>query len=656
MSNELDDAYDDVLAFIKDQADKNDPMYLEFEALYNERNRQIERFVDNMAKAVVELYYYNYDVERMDTRTAWDEAVDIVVRGTVAANMVKLHQVQRDMTDQEIRDANRDISELERTWKKIQRSTNGNRQNARQASIAGRNERDRRDTRSTRDNRSTSRSRIFKDEGDPGGIRDGRGGRMDARARAAQDRLQQYDRPAEREPVRRGSTSRERERNDTSRNNQSDRQYITSMMEIRMHPRRPGQWVMPSYDPATQLLFAYLDEQGFLIFEVKEKDQVDATLHQQAIKHLLSPSRSEDYVRGVNKKAVYQAGGVELDPDQVESEEVQKIMDEYRKAKKIGEKATFMDIPDELRIEILSRAASEINKRRDLQESAKKAALIQSGKIDEYNRSLTVVNVEFPEEISSRKERLSEILTKYGKEINNDVNRTTGYISSYSCLNVMMRCESPEQQQILTNILAGLRKGKGNIQSIAFSLKDKKLPVHLFTRLNLLATQAINMVIHHILGIPAITVDSFVDDIDDLATWFVKQVENGKLTNDKVNQVNHYVQDIIATMVNPSVESIAKHFPRMKEEEVLSLRHQALFSLEKGELVYLPLLAGELGLNMEINEIDLDKASVFRGVYPDAKINSSHGYHYLVTADGLWYQLIGKRENKLILNYVGLDG
>ena len=649
MSRDLEqDALDDVLDFIEEMDKKNHPAYVEFFTLYQERDRRIEGIVNNMARGVVDVYYYYFDVERYDTREAWEAAVEVVVQGTVESHMVRIRHVQEEMTDQELREVDRHVSEFRRIVERIKHNNGSSRPSAREAATAGRGR--------TESRRSSTR--IFKED-DVGGIRDGRGSarsRGDARAQAAENRLQ--DKYARDPNAHRDKRPRHEHRQEQRRQQllADENKYITNLHDLYFYPRRPGQWHIPSYDPMTQLLFATIDKEGFVTFSIKEKKEVNAELHQMAIKHLLSPSRADDYVQGTQKRAVYRAGGLELDPSQVENEAVESILDEMRAAKQIDEKATFMDLDDKVRVDVLSRAASAVVKKMDLAESIKKAQLIQSGKIEEHQRNLSIYNLKIPSETRSRKDILMQVIGMYGKDISRDYDRQTGYLIPYSCLSILARCESPEQQQIYTNILTGMKKGDGTTQSIAYSLRDKKLPVPLFTRLNLIATKAINTAIHHLVGIGALTASSFVDDIDDLSEWLVGNVERGKLTNEQVNTINHYVVSQVANLVNPSVESLSAHLGNEDLEEVVRLKHQSLFMLEKGEIVYVPLLAGEMGLSMGMNEIDRREQHVFNGLYPSAKVDAHGGFHYLVTADGLWFKLIGQREDLVILEYVGLDG
>lgn len=656
-SNINDDAFDDLIEFVSSRA-STDIVYENLDYLMaGDREDYKTRLVNNMVNNIVNVYNFFYeDYYRGDSeRACFDRAVEFIAETTAAKEALQSRSILNRLTSAE----QRELSDLYDDSRQVLNAYNQYQNNygRRGGRTGGTSARDISSGRGyQQDSRfGSGRYRRRENTRDSNSLFDESDNQPKAETGTSYRARALASRSASRHQETRNVPSRqERTRTQVQ---QTDPGFVTNVGEFMFYGRTKEQHVVPNYNPATQRLQAYVGEDNVLRFRVLEIENMDAETHKTVIDSMLTKHRNDEYVNAVDKRAVYKIDNYEVDAASVENDRVNDILAEWESQGKIEKGAKFNDLDSGMKRVLLNESAKRLNAAREAVESAQKAKLINEGTYEQSIRKMELVKVDIDPDTTSVAGIVDKFVAKYGGEISADTDRKKAYMFAYKKLSVLHRCEGVAERQNLLNLLTGFHKGDTTIQNITISLSDKKIPIGLFNRLNNACTYAANEWIRYIMDIPQLQLSNFIDDIGDLSSWFVKQVESGAITNDAINGLNKYVSERVGTILpNDTIEvyeTLAERLGITDDAEKLSVI-QSIYSEEVGNIIYLPLTSAEMGLNPNgstgYNILQLKYNSLYASLFDTSRRFTPRDY--IVTMEGEYFRVIGRVDDGIVLKSI----
>lgn len=652
-----DDIYDDLIEYVTSRS-RNDIVFDNLQYMMEgDRGNYDTTMMKNMVHNTLNIYEFFVDeyYRNKSEDQCYEKAIEFIAETTAAKEVFRSRSVLNKLSDKEQRELDNLISDSRDVLGEYNTYFN---QSKRRNTVSTRDrssgrDRFRNDDRSTRYGsgryqRNDDDRRNYFDESESTARQPESGSSYRARAVA---RRTEANRNQNEVPVARGSRQQRDER--PTRHDRRE-QYVTNPGEFIFYGRDRKNVVVPNYNPATQRLQAVVNADNELSFQVLEIENMDAETHKNVIDSLLTKHRNDEYVNAIEKKAVYKIDNYELDAAMVENERVVEILSEWVDQGKIKEGTTFNDLEDSQKRAILNESAKRLNAARDAKEASRKAKLINEGTYEQASRQMEMVAVDIDPVATSVQSVVNRFIATYGGELAADHDRLKAYRFNYNKITALHRCEGAAEHENLLNILVGFHGPSTTVQKITQSLCDKKIPIGLFNRLNNLCTVSANEWLRYVMDIPQLQLTNFIDDINDLSEWLVKQVENGELKNEDVNGLNQYVSRRAGIIVNKDILENERYQSVLSNGESTKPdlgTIQTIYGQESGSITYLPLTAAEMGLNpggsLGYNMLQLKYNTLYSSLFNTSQTYGPHDY--VVTLDGEYFRVVGRVDDGIVL-------
>lgn len=629
----------DIIDYIRDRA-PNDPGFDELDLQIGESRNAIYTLID----AAAQVYeYYMEDVHRgKDTNWCYDEAISYVCDVKRAAIINRDRRLQQKYSDKELdgiedlldehASNSADMKDYFRDGPRGARNDRyrGNRDDRQGGRSRDRNRRDnRRDDRSIwRDGNDSNRSSRDRRDTDDG---------ADARARALNARQQKEE--EKREERRLPSRLRNQQQEDGLQR-QMDRkvEMLTSLKEALSKPQQDDFIAVPYYVPQTQRLKASVDKAGKVEYEVMEMKDMHPEDHKHVIRTMMDRYQDKRFENPQEKTVRYIVDGIELPTSMVENERVDAILQEMVDRKEIKENVLFNDLPEETKRTIIQEATRRYEFEAAQSRAEERAKRIENGDMSEEK----VIEI-YPMQLTNDKfnsitAAIQAARISYGAGIKSPLDKNIGYSAKVSVIGIEHTFSNPSECRVQLQLLTGLFQRSATIQKIAMSLAERSIDADLRIKLNERCTSACNEGLRYIFKLPNISMDSFVDDINDFAEFIQGKQERGELSKAQVDLFNQYVCRENAKLVRTDAHRLHQYYPEKSLEVAHELMLTSAIMNEDAVLTFLPYLSVELGLTTEHNLINIDSvntpllSTLFRNVVPSSTT-------YIITSDDKVYKV-----------------
>lgn len=615
-----DDALDGAIDFILKEIDNNHPLFDEFERVNPANSNRLSNIYFKIQKNITLFYEYFLDVYK-DKSEDWclEEAIETCTRGMVSEYALNSTAISNHLDDRTFREAEDNVRNWSRDKEDYRRwESGGSSRNGRFSERGVRGG----DTRQSRDYGGVSRSQS---NSNPRTRQVSRERNEERVERPARENPRSRDTRPEPPPPRAVKSANSR--------------YFTRIEELSYYPRRPGQMSLPYYDPMTQRLSAFLDNEGYIAFEILELKEMDADAHKRVLTTHVSPQLERQYKRAPTRPVEYVSRGIALDRTEVENKFVEDALAEHIKSNNLNPNTTFSQLKESEKDTILTEATRQFN-----QMHAQHYAKLRAEKINQASfgvEPMEIMKVKLKSLPVRPTDAINQVLMSYSDTLNQDSEGNVGYEVGYRSISLLHVFKDTVDCEIYKNLLVGLQRKQPNIMRIHASLKDGAIPTEILsilsTRINDLMEEGIRLILKLHPDFPRV---DFIEHLEDFAAFLQGEIENGVIDQETFNSFCDYVATGAARLVDIDKSSLVDRLG-VSELEAEKLTRTALFEVQNGSIYYVPHYAHVLGLmhNQPYTEVKREECrTVLKDICPADKVFK---YDDLIcTKDRKYYRVV----------------